>query len=96
MKKRQVEQITTKLGAEREEGAKHTKVKVRFEGRIVAKYNIRRGSHTDHSFVPSQLHLSKTDAERLAACTMTANEYFGVLREAGRLDPVAAPAGGAQ
>lgn len=92
MKKRQVEQITTKLGADREEGAKHTKVKVRFEGRIVAKYNIRRGPHADHSFVPGQLYLSKTHAERLAACTMTANEYFSVLRKAGRLDP----AGGTQ
>ena len=87
MKKRQVEQITTKLRADREQGAKHTKVKVRFEGRIVARYNIRRGSHAAHSFVPGQLHLSKTDAERLAARTMTADEYFDLLREAGRLTP---------
>ena len=87
MTKRQVRQITTKLRAECKEGASHTKVRVRFEGRIVASFNIRRGSHAEHSFVPSQLHLSRTDAVKLARCDMTANEYFCLLRETGLLGP---------
>lgn len=80
------EKIANKLGAEFEEGRKHKKIKVRYCGKVIARFNIRRASRqVRHGFIPDQLHISRKKVMELADCSMTKEAYFEALREIGMI-----------
>jgi hypothetical protein len=82
----EAQQIADKLSAEIEEGRKHTQAIVRWQGKIVGKYGIRRGSReTSHDFIPRQLSITFREALNLARCPLSREEYFELLRSRGKL-----------
>jgi len=83
---REAGEIARKLGANIDEGRKHAKVKIRWQGRIVASYNIRRGSgETSHDYIPKQTFISSRQALDLARCPLSRDQYFEILRSKGKL-----------
>lgn len=78
--------IARKLDAEQKTGRRHDLVVVRYKGKHVIQFGIRRGSRSlPHPHIARQLHISQHDTEDLARCPMSADEYFRVLREKGYL-----------
>ena len=81
LKRREALNIAQKLGAETKPRTNHDLVLVRFEKRLVATFCIRRGTHSGHGHVPSQLFISESDAMRLAACTLSKDKYFRMIAD---------------
>lgn len=81
--KDEAERIAKKLDAEIEEKPKHKQVIIRHEGQAVALYGIRRASKRDtsHSYVSKQIHVTQAQAESLARCSLSKDDYFNILRE---------------
>ena len=78
--------IATKLKADIRRGNKHDQVIVRYDGRIVARYGIRRASRAvGHDYIPRQLHVSRQQAKDLAQCSLDRDSYFTLLRDQGML-----------
>lgn len=78
--------IAKKLGAEVQTKKKHDMAVVRYHGRIVAHYGIRRASReVGHDHIPHQLYISRQQALVLAQCSRDRDGYFAVLREQGLL-----------
>lgn len=76
--------IAKKLGAKVKSGRAHDLAEVNYKGKRVAQFGIRRGSREQsHSYVPRQLYISGPQARDLAACPMSADDYFNVLIEKG-------------
>lgn len=76
------EQIARKLQADRVE-SRHVRIYVKWNGKIVASYGIRRGSREHgHDFIAKQLFIRTREALDLARCPMSRDEYFRKLRDA--------------
>lgn len=83
---REAEQIASKLEAEVKEGRGHARALIRWQGRIVASYGIRRGSReTSHDYIPKQMFLTFRETLDLARCPLTKEGYFEILRQKGKL-----------
>ena len=83
--KDEAERIAEKLDAEIKEKPKHKQAIIRHEGQAIAWYGIRRASRRDtgHSYVPKQIHVTQAQAELLARCSLSKDDYFNILRERG-------------
>ena len=78
--------IANKLKAERRKKGKHTElVIVRHNGKLIGTYQIRHSRNISHHFIPTQIHISETQALALARCTMSADEYFDEIRRKGMI-----------
>ncbi len=78
--------IAKKLGATIEKGSRHDKVKVKYQGRVVGFYGIRRSSREiDHAHITKQLHISRAAARGLADCPVSKAEYFDMMRAIGKI-----------
>jgi hypothetical protein len=83
---KEAEEIATKLNAEIQEGRGHKRVLIRWQGRVVASYGIRRGSReTSHDYIPRQIFLTFRETLDLARCPLSSSQYFELLRSRGRL-----------
>jgi len=72
--------IAKKLGAIIRPGRRHEIAEVIYQGKYVASFGIRRGSRQEsHSYIPRQLYISRKQADDLAACPLSADEYFAIL-----------------
>lgn len=79
-------EIQKKLDGEIKEGRKHPQVIVRWEGKVVGRYGVRRGSgETGHDYIPEQLSISFRQALDLVRCPLTKEGYFEILRAKGKL-----------
>ncbi len=84
--KKDAESIAAKLAAKRRQGRKHEQILVWHDEKLVARYGIRRGSGSpSHVYVPRELHISAQQAQELADCPMSAEQYFDILAEKGLL-----------
>lgn len=73
-------------GAEIQSRRKHDMAIVRYDGRIVARYGIRRArQEMGHDHIPRQLHVSRQRALALARCSLDRDGYFTILSEQGLL-----------
>ena len=63
---KEAEAIAEKLNAEIRHGRNHSLALVRWNGRLVAQYGIRRGKHSGHDYIPGQLFISLRQALGLA------------------------------
>ena len=79
--------IANKLEAEISEGRKHTKVVVRIDGTYIGGFGIRRDANTGHDYIPRQIHVTTSQALRLARCTLYKADYERILRVQGKLPP---------
>ena len=70
--------IARKLEAEvKDKGGNHAKAIIRYQGRIIATYGIRRSSKSvGHNHIPKQLFISPHQAFDLARCPLERDEYF--------------------
>ena len=77
--------IAQKLDAEIITGREHDLALIRWQGRLIGKYGIRRDRRAPHPYIPKQIGLKLREAIQLARCPMTAQRYFELMRERGRL-----------
>jgi hypothetical protein len=77
--------IAKKLQGTLKTGAKHDRVQIYHEDRLIAQYGIRRGSKKDspHPYIPSQLSVSKPECYRLASCDLSREAWIEKLRDKG-------------
>jgi hypothetical protein len=79
--------VAKKLHAEILHGSDHDQAIIRFNGRIVARYGIRRSSKdVGHDFMPQQLFISLRQTFDLARCPLSREAYFDILRSKGMLN----------
>ncbi len=82
------EAIAAKLGARVERQRRsHSIVKVTYGNVYVAQYGIRRDTSTGHDYIPAQLQVTPHQCAQLAQCTMSAAQYWDILRSKGVLPP---------
>ncbi len=83
---KEAEQIAAKLNAELEERRGHKIAYVRWQGKFIAHYGIRRGStELGHDYIPRQLFITMREALDLARCPLSKIAYFNLLRTRGKL-----------
>jgi hypothetical protein len=80
------EQIAAKLGITPKKGRKHERVYIRWAGRIIASYGLRRGSRElSHDYVAEQIFITRRQALDLARCPLSRDDYFELLRIKGHI-----------
>ena len=83
--RREAKAIADKLGATIEPGRKHDAVVIRWGGTIIARYGLRRDRTASHPYIPDQLGLKLREAIELARCPLSAEKYFELMAQRGRL-----------
>ena len=69
-----------------EKGRKHERVYIRWGGKIMASYGLRRGSRElPHDYIASQIFITQYQALDLARCPMSRDDYFEELRKQDRI-----------
>ena len=81
--KNDAEAIAKKLDAETDKKGKHIHAAVRRNGELVVNFGFRHDRTAPNGHLPGQLHLSETDAVKLARCQISKDEYFDILSEKG-------------
>jgi hypothetical protein len=82
---REAEQIAKKLDAELKDGRKHIRATIRWNGKCIASFGIRRGTNLGHDFIPKQIFVSARQALDLAKCPLSKQGYFEILGEHQKL-----------
>jgi hypothetical protein len=78
--------IATKLSAKEERGRRHDLQLIYHNDKLITQYGIRRGSgDLPHGHIPAQLFISPNQCKKLSDCTLSAEQYFGMLRDKGKL-----------
>ncbi len=77
--------IARKLKAELTSGKAHITAAIRYKGVLVAHFGIRHGAKSKHGHLPSQLFISQSQAAALAACNISTDQYFEMLKNKGKL-----------
>jgi len=64
----------------------HDIAKVFHNGKLIAKFGIRRGSRKDqgHGHIPRELHTSPHVCKEMADCRIQRKEWLEILRENGQ------------
>lgn len=72
------------------QGRKHDTYAVRFDGKVIGKVSIRRGSEKDqgHDFIAQDLNVPMGFAKELGLCTKSFDEYVQCLRDRGHVAPL--------
>jgi hypothetical protein len=82
----EAEQIAKKLNAELQDRRGHKIAYVRWQGKLIASYGIRRASkEVGHDYIPRQLFITMREALGLARCPLSRDAYFNLLRTRGKL-----------
>jgi hypothetical protein len=79
------EVIARKLKPVMVPGRKHDIAAIKYDGKTIAQFGIRRGSRSDqgHDYIPGQIHVTRQQATLLAQCPMSFEEWIAVLRRKG-------------
>lgn len=87
LSQREASRIADKLGATRKEKRNHQVIYVRSpNGVLVGRYGIQRGSkELPHDYIPGQIQISMREAIQLAQCPMSAEQYFELMAERGKI-----------
>ncbi len=80
---RDAEAIARKLGANfKEKSRRHKIAIIRVKGKEVGRFGIRRGSgNLPHDYIQQQIHVSRTEAEDIAACRFYLRDYEEILKK---------------
>ena len=80
------ENIANKLSAEIVNKRRHDVAVIKSDGVLLGSYGIRRGSkELGHDYIPRQIGVAMRQAQDLANCPMSKEEYFEEMREQGRI-----------
>ena len=72
--------IARKLAACINRGRKHDLVVIKCDGRVVGTFGIQRGSREQsHDYIPRQIGVTMRQAQGLANCPMSREEYCELL-----------------
>jgi hypothetical protein len=82
---REAEQIAAKLDASVEQGRNHARAVVRWNGKFIAQFGIRRGKNVGHDYIPKQIFITMRQARDLARCPLSRQGYFEILAEHQKL-----------
>jgi len=79
------EAIARKLNAAIRSGRKHELAVVKYDGKTVVQFGIRRGSRHNqgHDYIPGQIHVTRQQAMLLAQCPMSFEEWIAAMRQKG-------------
>ena len=79
------EAIAHKLKASLIPGRRHDLAAVKYNGKTIAQFGIRRGSRRDqgHDYIPGQIHVTRQQAMLLAQCPMSFEEWITVMTQKG-------------
>jgi hypothetical protein len=82
------EAIARKLNAVMIPGRKHELAAVKFDGKTIVQFGIRRGSRRNqgHDYIPGQIHVTRQQAMLLAQCPMSFEEWIIVMRQKGYIE----------
>ncbi len=77
--------IAKKLGAEMAEKGPHDIALIKYEGKLIARFGIRRGSRKDagHDHIPGDIHTSPRYALLLGQCPRKQEEWVAEMKEKG-------------
>ena len=77
--------IARKLKAVMAPGRKHDIAAVKYNGKTIAQFGIRRGSRCGqgHDYIPSQIHVTRQQAIFLAQCPMSFEEWVSIMTQKG-------------
>lgn len=80
-----VEKLRAQPDPKPKKGRPHVEYVVSYQGRIVARFGIRRGSEKDkgHDHIPHLIHLRPHEAKLFAQCTHSYEFWVERLREQG-------------
>ena len=83
--------IAKKLNATFEKGAKHDIAVIRYDGKIVGQFGIRRGSGSlGHNHIPGQIHVNSQQARLLVQCPMSFEDWVVVMKEKNQIEDTTA------
>ena len=76
--------IATKLKADLTEGRSHQQAQIRYKGKLIARFGIRRSSKdVPHDYIPREIHVTTRQAKDLAACPMSYDQWVSVMKAKG-------------
>ena len=80
--RRDAESIARKLQAALKPGRKHDLAHIRYDGKLIASFGIRRGSGSlPHLHILNQLHVSFSQARLLVDCPMSFEDWIALMKE---------------
>ena len=78
---RDAKAIAKKLKASTEQGRRHELASVRYGGKIIATFGIRRGSGAiGHDYIPGQIHVTNKEAKLLVQCPMSFDDWIALMK----------------
>ena len=60
---------------------------IEYNGKMIARFGIRRGSRKDagHDHIPTDLHVTPRDARLLGQCPLSREDWIKIMSEKGSL-----------
>ena len=78
--------IAKKLNASISERKRHRRVSVTIDDTVIGEYGLSRGGREkSHSYIPRQIGVTARQAKKLAACSLSKDDYVEILQEEGLL-----------
>jgi phenylacetate-coenzyme A ligase PaaK-like adenylate-forming protein len=63
-------------------GKKHDIAVVKYGGKVVGQFGIRRGSGSlGHDYIPGQIHVTTKQARDLVQCPMSFDDWIALMKE---------------
>lgn len=80
--------IAKKLKASIIEEKAHAYAEISYEGKLIARFGIRRGSEKDkgHDHVQKDLHVNGYQARLLAACPLSREDWLEIMKKKDLID----------
>ena len=80
--------IAKKLKASILEEKAHSYAEIFYDGKLIARFGIRRGSEKDkgHDHVQKDLHVNGHQARLLAACPLSREDWLELMKKKALLD----------
>ncbi|SRR6266404_1358033 len=80
--------IAKKLNAEIRSKSAHDIAVITYGGKRIAQFGIRRGSNKNqgHNHIPNGVHMTAHDTLLLAQCTISADEWFEMMKRKGFIE----------
>jgi len=86
LKAKEARAIANKLECEIQNGRKHDNAIIRWNGKYIAQFGIRRDAKASHDYIPNQIFISLRQAQNLARCPLSRDEYFQILQQKSKLE----------
>lgn len=86
--KKEAEKIAKKLDAEIQHKSKHIWALIKLDGVLITTFGIRHDKKAKHGHIPQYLKISEQQTVDMAACHISKEEYFDILKKKGILPTI--------